>query len=148
MEAIPDEQAATDHFTAIRWQNGAFCPYCRSHRVWHFSDKRTHKCCDCHQRFSIKVGTIFEDTKIPLRKWFMAIWLVTSHKKGITSVQLAKDIAVTQKTAWLMLHPLRYAIRTRSFNQPPDRDINFDASVVRLHARTGSAHSSHTEQGP
>ncbi len=55
------------------------------------------------KRFSIKVGTIFADTKIPLRKWFMAIWLITSHKKGIASTQLAKDISVTQKTAWFML---------------------------------------------
>lgn len=107
MAAIPDEQAAIEHFTAIRWKNGAFCPHCKSIRVYHFSDKRTHKCRDCRKRFSIKVGTIFEDSKIPLRSWMLAIWLITSHKKGIASTQLAKDLGVTQKSAWFMLHRLR-----------------------------------------
>ena len=61
METFADEQTAIDHFTAIRWRGGAFCPYCGGTRIYHFSDKRTHKCGDCRQRFSIKVGTIFED---------------------------------------------------------------------------------------
>lgn len=117
-EAFPDEQAAIDHLRAIRWRDGAFCPYCNSKRVMHFSDKRTHKCHDCRQRFSIKVGTIFEDTKLPLRKWFAAVWLITSHKKGIASTQLAKDLQITQKTAWFVLHRLRYAAKTKSFNRP------------------------------
>ena len=125
-EAIPDEQAAIDHFTAIRWKHGAFCPYCGSDRVYHFSDCKTHKCGDCRQRFSIKVGTIFEDTKIGLRKWLAAIWLITSHKKGIASTQLARDIAVTQKTAWFMLHRLRHAARTRSFNRSLTGEVEVD----------------------
>ena len=125
-ETLPDEQAAIDHFRAIRWKNGAFCPYCGSTRIYHFSDNRTHKCGDCRQRFSIKVGTIFEDTKIPLRKWMAAIWLITSHRKGIASTQLARDINVTQKTAWFMLHQLRHAARTRSFNRPLDGDVEVD----------------------
>lgn len=100
------------HFEAIRWRNGEFCPYCNSDKVYHFSDQKTHKCGACRKRFSIKVGTTFEDSKIPLQKWFMAIWLITSHKKGIGSTQLAKDISVTQKTAWFMLHRLRHAAQT------------------------------------
>jgi transposase-like protein len=77
-EAFPDEQSAIDHLRAIRWKHGAFCPYCKSNRVMHFKDNRTHKCHECRQRFSIKVGTIFEGTKLPLRKWFAAIWLISS----------------------------------------------------------------------
>jgi transposase-like protein len=126
MAAFPDEQTAIDHFTAIRWKSGSFCPYCGSVRVYHFSDKRTHKCADCRKRFSIKVGTIFEDSKIELRVWLMAIWLITSHKKGIASTQLAKDLGVTQKTAWFMTQRLRYAIRTKSFNAPLDGDVEVD----------------------
>ena len=109
MAAFPDEQSAIDHLLAIRWADGAYCPHCGGTTVYHFSDDRTHKCGDCRKRFSIKVGTIFEDSKLPLRKWFMAIWLITSHKKGIASTQLAKDIGVTQKSAWFMLHRLRHA---------------------------------------
>lgn len=119
MKALPDEQAAIDHFTAIRWKNGEFCPYCGSTKVYHFKDKRTHKCADpdCRQRFSIKVGTIFEYSKLGLRLWMLAIWYITSHKKGIASTQLAKDLGITQKSAWFMMHRLRHAARTRSFNR-------------------------------
>ena len=130
MAAIPDEDAAIAHFTQVRWANGAFCPYCASNRVYHFSDARTHKCGDCRQRFSIKVGTIFEDSKVPLRKWLMAIWLLTSHKKGIASTQLAKDIGVTQKTAWFMLHRLRAAAVTPSFNAALDGEVEVDETFV------------------
>jgi transposase-like protein len=122
--------AAVAHFTAIRWRNGAFCPYCGSTKVYNFSDKRTHKCGDCRQRFSIKVGTIFEDSKVPLRKWLMAIWLLTSHRKGIASTQLAKDIEVTQKTAWFMLHRLRHAAMTKSFNAPLAGSVEIDETFV------------------
>ncbi len=133
MEAFPDEQSAVVHFTSIRWKNGAYCPYCGSFKIYHFSDNKNHKCGDCKKRFSIKVGTIFGDTKIGLRKWFMAIWLITLHKKGIASTQLAKDIKVTQKTAWFMLHRLRHAARTVSFNRPlggGDNPVEADETFV------------------
>ena len=130
MAAFPDEQSAVDHLTAIRWKNGAFCSHCGSTKVYHFSDRRTHKCGDCRKRFSIKVGTIFEDSKIELRKWFMAVWLLTSHKKGIASTQLAKDIGVTQKTAWFMTQRLRYAAQTLSFNAPLDGEVEADETFV------------------
>ena len=128
--AIPDEDAAIAHFTSVRWVNGAFCPHCGSTKVYHFSDNRTHKCGDCRQRFSIKVGTIFEDSKVPLRKWLMAIWLLTSHKKGVASTQLARDIDVTQKTAWFMLHRLRAAAETKSFNEPLDGMVEADETFI------------------
>lgn len=130
MSAFPDEQTAIDHFTALRWKNGAFCPHCGATKVYHFKDNRTHKCGDCRKRFSIKVGTIFEDSKIGLRKWMMAIWLITAHKKGIASTQLAIDIGVTQKTAWFMTHRLRHAIKTQSFNRPLTGAVEADEMFV------------------
>ena len=96
----------------------------------HFKDGKTHKCSDCRKKFSIKVGTIFEDSKIPLEKWFMAIWLITSHKKGVASTTLAKDIKVTQKSAWFMLHRLRHAAKTNSFNKPLDGKIEVDETYM------------------
>ena len=128
--ALPDEQTCINHLRAIRWKKGAFCPHCGSTKVYHFSDERTHKCGDCRQRFSIKVGTIFEDTKLPLRKWFIAIWMVTSHTKGIASTQLAKDLKITQKSAWFVLHRLRHAARTKSFNRPLDGIVEADETYV------------------
>ncbi len=116
-DAIPDEKAAISYFKAIRWANGEFCPLCGHDKVYAFKDGKTWKCAQCRERFSIRVGTIFEDSKIPIRKWLAAIWFITSHRKGIASTQLARDLNVTQKTAWFMLHRLRHAARTRSFNR-------------------------------
>ena len=146
MAAFPDEQAAIDHFRAIRWADGAYCPLCGSTRVYHFSDKRSHKCGDCRKRFSIKVGTIFEDSKIELRKWMMAIWLITSHKKGIASTTLAKDIGVTQKTAWFMLHRLRHAAQTRSFNRPLEGEVEIDETYVG--GKAANRHKGDPKNGP
>ena len=131
LKAIPDEQAAIDHFTAIRWKDGEFCPLCGStRRIFHFADGKSHKCGDCRRRFSIKVGTIFQDTKISLQKWLMAVWLLTFHKKGIASTTLARDLDVTQKTAWFMLHRLRHAALTKSFNAPLDGTVEVDETFV------------------
>ena len=130
IEAFPDEQSCLDHLRSIRWRDEEFCPHCGGNRIYHFTDRKTFKCGDCRARFSIKVGTIFQDTKLPLRKWFMAIWFITSHKKGIASTQLAKDLKITQKTAWFVLHRLRHAARTRSFNAPLDGTVEGDETFV------------------
>jgi transposase-like protein len=134
-EAFPDEQTCIDHLRAIRWKSGPFCPYCGSTKVYHFSDKRTHKCGDCRQRFSIKVGTIFEDSKLALRRWYIAVWMITSHKKGIGSVLLAKDLKITQKSAWFVMHRLRFAARTKSFNRPPKGEIEADEAFLGARER-------------
>lgn len=130
MQAFPDEQSAIDHFTAIRWKAGAYCPHCKSERVYHFSDNRTHKCGGCRKRFSIKVGTIFEDSKIPLHSWMLAIWMLTSHKKGIAGTQLAKDLGITQKTAWFITQRLREAMKTQSLDRPLDGEIEADETFI------------------
>lgn len=130
MDAFPDEQACIDHLRAIRWRDGEFCPHCNGNRIYHFSDRKTFKCGDCRARFSIKVGTIFADTKLPLRKWFMAIWMITNHPKGIASVTLAKDLKITQKSAWFVLHRLRHAARTNSFNAPLKGEVEADTTFV------------------
>jgi transposase-like protein len=128
-EAIPDEAAAINHFLAIRWANGEYCAYCGHDKVYRFKKVGVFKCAECRARFTWRIGTIFEDTKIPLRKWLATIWLITSHKKGIASTQLAKDIDVTQKTAWFMTHRLRHAARTRSFNRPLRGVVETDESA-------------------
>ena len=141
MDAFPDEQSCVDHLRALRWRDGEFCPYCgNAGKIYHFSDRKTFKCGECRQRFSIKVGTIFEDTKLPLRKWFMAMWLITSHKKGIASTQLAKDLKITQKTAWFVLHRLRHAARTKSFNAPLDGTVEADTTYVGGKEKNKHAH--------
>jgi len=90
-----------------RWGDGeAVCPYCGCTHTYMTAEGR-YICKECSKHFSVTVGTIFENTKISLRKWFMAMYLISSHKKGVSSCQLARDIKVTQKTAWFMLHKVR-----------------------------------------
>jgi len=119
MIAFQDPQTAIDHFTAIRWSGGMVCPYCDHDKAYTLSRKNKFRCADCSRNFSVTVGTIFENTKLPLRIWFGAIWLITNHPKGIASTTLAKDLGITQKSAWFVLHRLRHAARTRSFNITP-----------------------------
>lgn len=94
-----------------RWnKKDVICPFCGQHNCSTRTDGRFH-CNNCKKNFSVTVGTIFENTKIPLRKWFLAMYLISSHKKGISSCQLARDINVTQKTAWFILHKVRTLFR-------------------------------------
>ena len=96
---------------AVRWKEGPYCPHCASSRkIYHYSDGRRHRCADCNRVFRLTTGTIFSDSPIKLLpQWFAAVYLVTEHSKGISSVQLAHDIDVTQKTAWHMIQRIQNA---------------------------------------
>lgn len=130
LRAFPDEQSCADHLKAVRWREGEYCPHCGCTKVYHFKDGKTYKCADCRKRFSITVGTVFESSKISLHQWFIAIYLVTAHKKGISSHQLARDLGVTQKTAWFMLGRLRYAAETKAFNEPLKNIVEADETYI------------------
>jgi transposase-like protein len=122
LKTFPTEQSCLDHVRAIRWRDGKYCPHCGGTRIYHFNDKRDFQCGKCRAQFSIKVGTIFRDAKLPLRKWFMAIQLITNHPRGIASTKVAKNLGITQKTAWFVLRRIRHATRTHSFNTPLQGD--------------------------
>src|SRR6266566_3449310 len=100
---------------AIRWPDGVVrCPTCGSDGVSYLANQRRWKCYENHPRkqFSLKVGTIFEDSAIGLEKWLPALWLLTNCKNGISSYELARALGVTQKTAWFMLSRLRLALQS------------------------------------
>src|SRR5665213_725015 len=105
-----DENKCLEHLKQQRWKDGIFCPHCGTTKVYAFTDNKRYKCSSCRKQFTAKVGTIFEGTKVPLQKWYAAIYLITSHKKGISSLQLHRDLGVTQKTAWYMLHRVRVSL--------------------------------------
>lgn len=101
-----DEKKCEQFITANRWGNNVICPYCGHEYCYTRTDGR-FKCRECNSNFSCKVGTIFDNTKISLLKWFMAMYLISCHKKGVSSVQLSVDIKVSQKSAWHILQRIR-----------------------------------------
>src|ERR1019366_9768633 len=125
METPTTLQEAIQYFTdfencrkfmvAIRWLDGKVrCPKCGSEKVTYLEKARLYKCYSKHERpkFSLKVGTVFEDSPIPLDKWLPAVWVVVNCKNGISSYELARDLSVTQKSAWFMLHRIRVALKS------------------------------------
>ena len=111
LEYFKEEKTCLEHLKTTRFEHGEFCPHCKHTEIYHFSDGKRYKCKKCKKQFTITVGTIFEGSKVPLRKWFTAIFLITTSKKGISSVQLARQLGVTQKTAWFMDHRIREAYK-------------------------------------
>jgi transposase-like protein len=111
-----DEQVCIDTVAAMRWPNGPQCPACLSpepRQHW-LKNQRRWQCRECGKQYSVKVNTIFEDSPIKLDKWLTAMWLLANCKNGISSYEIAKDIGVTQKSAWFMLHRLRLAMQSTS----------------------------------
>ena len=123
LEAIryfSDPDVCLDFMAHLRWPDGkATCPTCGSQDVRFISTRRLWECKNKHPRrqFSIKVGTIFEDSPIGLDKWIAAIWMIANDKNGVSSYELSRALDVTQKTAWFMLHRIRLAMRDESFDR-------------------------------
>ena len=109
MDYFCDEATCLKHYTGIRFANGEYCPHCGHTEIYTFKDGKRYRCAKCKQDFTIKTGTVFGESKLPLRKWFIAIYLLSTTSKGMSSVQVAKHVGVTQKTAWFMAHRIREA---------------------------------------
>jgi transposase-like protein len=116
----------------VRWPLGITCPTCGSKAVSYLSTQRRWQCKEKHSRrqFSVKVGTIFEDSPIGLDKWFTAMWLIAGAKNGISSYEVHRAIGVTQKTAWFMLHRIRLAMQTGTF-QKLSGHVDADETLVK-----------------
>ncbi|HWT05920.1 MAG TPA: IS1595 family transposase, partial [Xanthomonadales bacterium] len=122
MEAVrlfADKQVAHDYFVALRFPNGVACPRlgCGSANVAAIKGRNAWRCRECNRQFTAKVGTIFEDSPIGFDKWLPALWMLTSCRKGISSYEISRALKVTQKTAWFMLHRLRYALKAETFDR-------------------------------
>jgi transposase-like protein len=112
-----DIDVATAFVAELRWPDGVSCPHCESHEVSFVKSRRIWQCKSCRKQFSVKVGSIFEDSPIALSKWLPAMWMLVNCKNGVSSYEIARDLGVTQKTAWFMLHRLRLAIQSKSFEK-------------------------------
>lgn len=117
IDTLHTEEDCREYLENMRWHGEPVCPHCGSISKHHYKltqkgeFKGLYKCKDCRERFTVRIGTMFEDSNLPLKKWFYAIFLFLAHKRGISSAQLARDIHVTQKTAWFMLHRIRHNIK-------------------------------------
>lgn len=114
LDTFKDEETCIAYLEQQRWGGTPACPFCGV--VDPYRTNRGFKCRDkaCYKKFTIKVATIYENSKIPLRTWFAAIYLCTSSKKGISSLQASRQLGITQKTAWFVLHRVREMLREKA----------------------------------
>ncbi len=131
-----DPDRCQEAMVAARWPNGVSCPTCGARDPRYISTRRLWECKATHPRrqFSAKVGTIFEDSALPLTKWLPAVWMIANCKNGISSHELGRALGVTQKTAWFMLHRIRLAMRTGTFQKMSGR-VEADETFIGGAAR-------------
>lgn len=115
LDYFKDEKTCIKYFEQMVWGGKPACPHCKAEKPYVLKSGG-YKCSNstCYKKYTVKIGTVLESSKIALRKWFIAIFLVSTHKKGISSVQLATDLGVTQKTAWFMLHRIREMMKSKT----------------------------------
>lgn len=126
--AFPDERSCIVFLEELRWNGKVTSPYDSASKVYNFGNGK-YKCSKTKKFFNVKTGTIFQGTKIPLQKWFEAMWILSSHKKGIASTALAGELGLQQKTAWRMMHLIR-KIYAHENNWTLDGEVELDETFV------------------
>jgi transposase-like protein len=142
LEAIryfSDRDTCLQFLIPLRWPNGITCPECQSAEHSFLSTRRLWKCKSCKKQFSIKVGTVMEDSPLGLDKWLAAIWMIANAKNGISSWEIHRALGITQKSAWFLLHRIRLAMQTGTFerlNGEVEADETFIGGKARnMHKR-------------
>lgn len=134
IQFFSDEETCVQFVAKMRWPNGVTCPQCQAANVPYVKSRFVWQCKGCRKQFSVKVGTIFEDSPIKLSKWMCAMWLLVNAKNGISSYEVARSIGVTQKTAWFMMHRIRLALQRKSINKLK-REVEVDETYIGGKAR-------------
>ena len=133
-----DEQVCIDTIAKMRWPNGPVCPKCGHGEHYYLATQKRWKCKKCAKQFSVKVGTIFEDSPISLDKWLTALWMLVNCKNGISSYEVGRNLGITQKSAWFVLHRLRLALQEQSLvkvggeGKPVEVDETFIGGAARF----------------
>ncbi len=133
-----DYDNARNFLVSLRWEDGKVrCPHCGSDKVAHLAAAKLYKCYSKHPKakFSLKVGTIFEDSALGLDKWLAAMWLIVNCKNGISSCEIARDLGITQKSAWHMAHRIRFALHEGSFDNMLSGECEADETFIGGKAR-------------
>lgn len=129
-----DLDVATEFVAKLRWPDGPTCPACGDKGYSYLTTRRVWKCKACKKQYSVKQGTIFEDSPLGLDKWLPAVWLIANSKNGISSHELGRALGVTQKSTWFMLHRIRLAMQTGSFEKL-DGTVEVDETYIGGKAR-------------
>lgn len=128
LQAFPTEESCIEYLEKKLWNGTSVSPYDPTSKVYRRGDSM-YRCKNTGKNFNIRIGTMFEGSKAPLRKWFIAIYLITTNNKGISSVQLAETIGVTQKTAWFMSHRIRENFKI-VMDEKLDGEVELDETFV------------------
>jgi transposase-like protein len=134
IQHFSDEQVCIDTVAALRWPEGVTCPACGHKEHYYLKTQKRWKCKDCNRQFSVKLGTIFEDSPLGLDKWLLAMWMIANCKNGVSSYEIHRAIGVTQKSAWFMLHRIRVAMKS--------------GSILKLGSEGGPVEADETFVGP
>jgi hypothetical protein len=131
VRTFSSEEICVKHLEQLRWNGVVVSPFDESSKVYKCAGNK-YKCKNTGKYFNVRTATLFDNTKIELQTWFMAIFLITTHSKGISSVQLSKDLNVTQKTAWFMLHRVRNCFGIEDANNDDDGKLGGGGQVVEV----------------
>jgi transposase-like protein len=112
-----DEQVCIQTIAKLRWPNGPECPACGHKEHYYLATQKRWKCKECYKQFTVKLGTIFEDSPIALDKWLIALWMLVNCRNGVSSYEVGRALGITQKSAWFVLHRLRFALQTGSLTK-------------------------------
>jgi transposase-like protein len=134
-----DLDVCTDFVAKLRWPEGPVCPRCGAMEHSYLTTRRVWKCKACQKQFSVKLGTIFEDSPLPLTKWLPAVWLIANSKNGISSHELGRALGITQKSTWFMLHRIRLAMQSGTFEKVSG-EVEVDETFIGGKARNMHKH--------
>lgn len=134
-ENFPDEKSCRKYLEYKLWNGDPKCPYCKNdgteRKIYRYSNGRTFKCSKCSRQFQVTTGTIYQDSNIPLRKWFLAYYLFSSCKNGISSVELGRHLNISQKAAWYLMQKLRTMINKKSrFTKQLEKTVEVDETYI------------------
>lgn len=131
-QKFPNEEEARVYFETKRWNNEVTCGHCGSKNATECKDHKpmAYRCKDCLKHFSVRTGTVLAENRLPLQKWLLAIFMMTSARKGIPSTQMARELGITQKSAWFLAQRIRETWMKNGSDTDMDNDVQVDETYI------------------